>query len=120
MTSSLFPEKNSFLSVETTSILNLISSTFLLVVVWLILKPILDGSVTIVRNDDSKTSRSDEYATNFDASLDYLSDDGYYEDPYYNSWNVATAARSVGSSLWQRTLGQFERFVEPRFHLTWL
>jgi len=41
----------SFLDAETISIINLFTSFLLLGIVWLVLAPILDGTVSIVRND---------------------------------------------------------------------
>ena len=40
------------LSAETTSLLNLLTACLLLFIVWTVLAPILDGTVSIVRNDD--------------------------------------------------------------------
>ena len=42
------------LSAETTSLINLLTACLLLFIVWTVLAPILDGTVSIVRNDDRR------------------------------------------------------------------
>ncbi len=63
-----------FLDAETMAALNFATSLLLLGVVWLVLAPILDGSVKIVRNDEDVDVDVDgeEYRTNFvDSSSDW-------------------------------------------------
>ncbi len=92
---------------ETTSIINLFTTFLLLAIVWLVLGPILDGTVAIVRNDRidysnyynevSDTSRYDEghdasYGTNFE---DATSEQLYAQtaDDYYaGGWDIAARA----------------------------
>lgn len=103
------------------SFINLFTSFLLLAIIWLVLTPILDGTVTIVRNDnindanhyDSNSLLIEDrsaYMTNFDSEeesqtygQDYLYNDGsqyaqtYYTEPeahgqYQNGWDFASRA----------------------------
>ena len=88
---------------ETTSLLNLLTACLLLFIVWSVLAPILDGTVSIVRNDarfgnrryddgtggpwDSATAASydqSNYGTNFDGDAAYNNGAGYYTSSDYS------------------------------------
>ena len=90
------------LSTETTSLLNLLTACLLLFIVWTVLAPILDGTVSIVRNDDRRFAgiygnrRFDGVvAATAAAHYDHYGDDGgYYEGQ--DSSSAATSATAAG------------------------
>ncbi|XP_059081735.1 uncharacterized protein LOC131879429 isoform X2 [Tigriopus californicus] len=114
---------------QTLSYINLFTSFLLLAIIWLVLTPILDGTVTIVRSDNINTDHYESnslltddrsaYMTNFDSEeqslaigQDYVYDDGsqyaptYYSEAetdgqyrYQNDWNFASR---VFPNIWTR------------------
>ena len=88
------------LSAETTSLLNLLTACLLLFIVWTVLAPILDGTVSIVRNDDRHRFLAGNYGNRrFDEDNHYnyqtSGGGGYYED--------ATSATSANSEQYYGT-----------------
>ena len=88
------------LSTETTSLLNLLTACLLLFIVWTVLAPILDGTVSIVRNDDRHRFLAGNYGNRrFDEDNHYnyqtSGGGGYYED--------ATSATSANSEQYYGT-----------------
>ena len=86
------------LSAETTSLINLLTACLLLFIVWTVLAPILDSTVSIVRNDDRRFTgiygnrRFDGVVA---ANYDHYGDDGgYYEGQ--DSSSAATSATAAG------------------------
>lgn len=72
---------------------------------WLVLAPILDGSVEIVRRIDEgdDSTFDDKYGTNFDQ----FSPDSYYEDdPYYSTWDFT--ARLM-PNIWRNAQSALQR-----------
>ena len=91
------------LSAETTSLLNLLTACLLLFIVWTVLAPILDGTVSIVRNDDRHRFLAGSYGNRrFDEDNHYgynYQGDGSGGGGYYEDATSASSEQYYGTNF---------------------